>query len=433
MSADYEDVARWFEQRVIEALEDEFESDGTDEISNATTQFSKEWVKDPSPNAQNTRWRNTETGEYRYQEGKPGSGHSGGGGGGGSVDVSEVDTDYDIDSNFGAEVAQAMEENDGDPVGTIRANEWMSNAGKIDDPDLLLDALEPIQDHGTKTARDRVRRRLRGMGWEPDEIDDALSEGEEQDEEPEGQSPHEEWQEQYESATVEKTMSLGEAGADSGVNAKYMEVEQLEDGTEVYRMSTTPHSSPAGDVRNQQVAYAALRVMDAGVPPQVAGEDGEEVWYAMKETEGETVWAAPNSWRNKVERDDYVEEMAKQLIVGNSDCHGENIAITEEGDIEVFDLDHSTGKLDTDPAHWGQSVGSKALQQFYASAAPAGVDDDGIEDDILDRARELAKEMKESGQVEEIKDAITEVESKGREDKIEYNINLLAEGGDINL
>lgn len=33
----------------------------------------KEWVSDPTPEAPN-RWTNTETGEYRYQEGKPGSG-----------------------------------------------------------------------------------------------------------------------------------------------------------------------------------------------------------------------------------------------------------------------------------------------------------------------------------------------------------------------
>lgn len=34
----------------------------------------KEWVKDPSENANTMRWRNTETGEYRYQENKPGEG-----------------------------------------------------------------------------------------------------------------------------------------------------------------------------------------------------------------------------------------------------------------------------------------------------------------------------------------------------------------------
>lgn len=45
----------------------------------------KEWVEDPSPNAQVMRWRNTDTGEYRYQENKPGEGSGGDGaeGGGG--------------------------------------------------------------------------------------------------------------------------------------------------------------------------------------------------------------------------------------------------------------------------------------------------------------------------------------------------------------
>ncbi|UBF23096.1 zeta toxin [Haloarcula virus HCTV-16] len=41
-----------------------------------TEDFLKDWVSDPSDDAPN-RWRNTETGEYRYQENKPGSDEGG--------------------------------------------------------------------------------------------------------------------------------------------------------------------------------------------------------------------------------------------------------------------------------------------------------------------------------------------------------------------
>lgn len=48
-------------------------ADETTEIaSELAFRVSKEWVQDPSPDAEQTRWRNTRTGEYRYQPSQPG-------------------------------------------------------------------------------------------------------------------------------------------------------------------------------------------------------------------------------------------------------------------------------------------------------------------------------------------------------------------------
>jgi hypothetical protein len=387
---------------------------------------SKEWVKDPSPNAQQTRWRNTETNEYRYQESEPGSGHSGGGGGGGGdVDVSEVDTEYDIDSNFGADVAQAMEENDGDPVGTIRANEWMSNAGKIDDPDLLLDALDPIQDHGTKTARDRVRRRLRGMGWEPDEIDDAV---ETDDPDP---VDHDEFREQYSPFEVADQTSLADAGESMGVNAGMMEVHQLEDGTEVYFMEG--HPGKHDPIERQMSTYEATRLMGGDVPPHDFGKfSNGNPWYAAREADGEELWSAPDSWKEHVDDDYALDQFAIQLIAGNSDTHGQNVFVDEDGELSFIDLDHSAGRLDEDPSNWGETVWQRGRGEARSSVMKLIDEDDPdtVKQELEDRAREKATEVIEDGRLDDIVESVSQHNEEMAEN-IRYNIELLASGDDI--
>lgn len=59
--------------------EDDDDSDPADKMAEKAAErvLSKEWVKDPSPTADTMRWRNTDTGEYRYQPNKPGSGEGG--------------------------------------------------------------------------------------------------------------------------------------------------------------------------------------------------------------------------------------------------------------------------------------------------------------------------------------------------------------------
>jgi len=149
------------EPSVVELGEDEEEKQNT---------INRDWVHDPTEEAPN-RWTNTETGEYRYQETKPEpiDGDDEDDGEGGNVEI----TDYEVESEFGYKVASIMQTG-GDPVGEIYAKAWQSFAGRIDDEDLLIDALREIADHGTQTAEDRIRQRLRGMEWESEEIDRAI-------------------------------------------------------------------------------------------------------------------------------------------------------------------------------------------------------------------------------------------------------------------
>lgn len=61
---------------------------------------------------------------------------------------------------------------DGDAT-SIPAYKFMSYAGSIEDPDLAVDAYQSIlQNDGNKTQRERMERRLRGMGVDPGEHQD---------------------------------------------------------------------------------------------------------------------------------------------------------------------------------------------------------------------------------------------------------------------
>lgn len=89
--------------------------DTTDTIAEAAAKaVTKEWVQDPSPDAEQTRWRNTRTGEYRYQPNQPGT-RSGG----------ESDSD-------GAEDAADPPVNS--PVDPIGPSELMRDIGSLAEP-----------------------------------------------------------------------------------------------------------------------------------------------------------------------------------------------------------------------------------------------------------------------------------------------------------
>ena len=408
--------------RLPDHIRDEVVS--TAKRSEGDDKMGKEWVHDPSPQAENTRWRNTETGEYRYQESKPG------GGGGSSGESSDSTPEVD----FSTRVSDALSDDDRDIVDEIAANEWMSLAGQIDDPDLLIDALKPIQDHGTKTARDRIRRRLRGLGWDPEEIDEALSSTEPEEPEPETTS-HDEWQEQYEFDKVEDKMSLSDVGASTGVSAEAMRVHKLSDGTVAYFTDYT-HPSIKEELRdNTMVTYEASRVLDSNVPPHKMADDGS--WVASREFDGESVWSAPDSWKEKIDEEELLDEFAKQLIMGNSDLHGENVLINEEGEFSFIDLDHSTGRLDHDPRtgeHKGFSEdlimsGSTLSLAFEnnGSTLRALVGEKDVKDLMVERAEELAEQYLEDGTIDDAVEAASEYNEE-KADHIKHNAELLANG-----
>jgi hypothetical protein len=289
---------------------------------------------------------------------------------------------------------KALEE--GDVVEDIPVQAWRDLTGEIDDQDLLAKCLDPIQDHGTKTARDRIRQRLRGMGLEGGEIDDLLADSDA----PYSAEEHEDWQESYSDMEIVERQSLWGSDAKTGASAEHMSIEELGDGTTAF---STRYGEGGNDpeYRSRQMAtYKASRALTAegNVPPHVHASveetEGDFDKVAVKEFDGQEAWEAPESYFEEIDRDDYVEQVAKQLLCGNNDLHGDNIMVNEDGDLGFHDLDHSAGRLDqNDPINNGDII-EGALMHMVKTGGYMDVYDDREQfvQDILDEAQEIAEE-----------------------------------------
>lgn len=350
-------------------------------------------------------------------------------------DGEEIDDGDEVES-FRNDLQNAVEDPDLDPVDEIPSSLWRDYSGQIEDDDLLFDALEPIQDHGAKFSKDKVRQRLRGMGYSDEEIDDRVADTQE----PFTSEQHEEFDASYTEDVVDRTSLYTHDDANTGASADAMEVEELEDGSEVF---VTNYGTGAGqqdpEYRSRQMAtYQALRALTAedNVPPHTpvpiderpegAPQDADAV--AVMEFDGEEAWEAPDSWKENVDRDDYVEQTAKNFICGNNDLHGDNVMLNEDGDIAFHDLDHSAGRLDqNDPINNG-NVAFGAMNHIHSTAAVLNLDTDELIDDVLAEAKELAEER--GDEVRELADEADDPQLGEMLDNISHNLEVLAEAGD---
>ena len=328
---------------------------------------------------------------------------------------------------------EALEE--GDLVDKIPVQAWRDYTGQIDDQEFLVKSLSPIQDHGTKTAKDRIRQRLRGMGLSDEDIDDLLNE------DPEGPysgADHEDWQENYTDMEIVKRETLWNTDAKTGASAEYMAVETLEDDTVAFSTRYGGDEGNDPEARERQMAtYKASRVLTAegNVPPHVEiGVDDTEGDYdkvAVKEFDGQEAWEAPPSYYNKIDRDDYVDNTAKQLLCGNNDLHGDNIMISSEGDLGFHDLDHSAGRLDqNDPLNSGTVI-EGALRHITKTGQYIEVEGgkQAVAEDVVERATEIAEERGDA-----LRELVEENDNPFLGEMLEniaHNLEVIEEVGEI--
>ena len=250
--------------------------------------------------------------------------------------------DYDVDTEFGERVGIAVEFDDTDII-DIPAQDWMRFAGEIEDDDLLTEALVDIEADGSVTARDRIRRRLRGLGWTDEEIDDTISEMRDEMRFWYTEEDHETWQDTYTAENVVEEKSLREEGIVGGVNAADMEIHTLEDGTRAFVQE--PTGKNLDDIFSFY-EFTRKTGFEKYVPPTKMLDDGQK--FAIQEyNDGGTdaIADAPNSWKRKVDIDELVEMYSYGLVAGHTDLHHRNVFVSEGGDLAIIDLDHSTNQI----------------------------------------------------------------------------------------
>lgn len=325
---------------------------------------------------------------------------------------------------------------EGDVVDRVPSSMWRDYAGQIQDEDLLFGALEQIQDHGAKFSKDRVRQRLRGMGYSPEEIDDRVADTQE----PFSSQDHEEWDGDYVDRVEEVESLFAHEDASTGASAEAMQVEQLEDGTEMF---VTNYGMDAmeqdPEYRSRQMAtYEALRALtaDENVPPHImlsgderADVSGDSDAVAVVEFDGEEAWEAPNTWANNVDREDYVEQTAKNFICGNNDLHGQNVMLNEDGDLAFHDLDHSAGRLDQDdPINVG-NVANGSITNIGSTAKALNLDTEGMFEEIFEKAEELVEERRNN--VEQLLEDTEDPHIGEMLENIIHNLELIEEAGSM--
>lgn len=364
--------------------------------------------------------------------------------------VPDGDDDDSIDGGEDLEdkTRDILEDDDRDIVDEVPVQAWRDYTGQIEDQDLLVKALDPIQDHGTKTARDRIRQRLRGMGLEGGEIDDLLADSDA----PYSGEEHEEWQDDYEDMDVVESEALWNTDAKAGASAEHMYVEELGDGTTAFVTRYGANEGNDPEARSRQMAtYKASRALTAegNVPPHVStdtiqpDEDYVDEYnkVAVKEFDGQEAWEAPDSYFEEVDRDDYVEQTAKQLLCGNNDLHGDNVMVNEDGDLGFHDLDHSAGRLDqNDPFNAGDVV-EGALSHMMGTANYMNLVEGDDLDEVNQAKAELAQEIIDTAQDiaeergDEVRQLLEETEDPHIREMLEnivYNLEAI-EGAEAGL
>lgn len=221
---------------------------------------------------------------------------------------------------------------------------------------------------------------------------------------------------EYDPSDVEEWGNLGDFGFPSGVTAHNMEVGALPEWEEgdnrglVFKTQYGPDGEKTDLGHRQMVTYTVGDAL-GGQMPQHVGHPEEDGYVAAEGVEGEDIGAAPNEYLEKVEEDDWYDQAATQIILGNNDAHSQNVKVTPDGDLVFHDIDHSAGDITSD------FVGNKphyddAIDRVLGELARSGehvVDDtkEEMKQKMLERAQEKAQELTEDGAVVgEAKEAI---------------------------
>ena len=196
--------------------------------------------------------------------------------------------------------------------------------------------------------------------------------------------------------------------------ASSMDVLEMEDGSEVFRVTVDDEQSEEARDRTM-TAYNFLEEIGGHVTEYDVGEDGS--WFASREVDGEILRSAPDEFRDNIDEDHLTEVMAEQLIVGNWDAHPENMAVDENGELQVFDFDGASSDM-------SEYENISAFRQTL-SYVDGMVDDDIDIDDVIEQAQEMVTQI-----------SLNMVDSVGEEagtnpeflEQINQNLRLIIEG-----
>ena len=224
--------------------------------------------------------------------------------------------------------------------------------------------------------------------------------------------------------------ALDEANEDTGVSSHAMFVVDMK-GTETdsYRAFITDYAEVDSrrsisykQAHSQMATFAFTDAMGIRTPAHTWNDSEEWVAVASVEkygrSETRSVMDVKNDddaaeFANNVDREAYVDQMAVQMLAGNTDLHSKNIKLGRDGSVHCFDFDRAgrrfpdMASMEADARKASQSAGRIEFRRD----GTFNVD----RTDITDRAAEVAYELEESGRKEAV------IERVKQYDRLFYN------------
>lgn len=232
---------------------------------------------------------------------------------------------------------------------------------------------------------------------------------------------HDWWKENAENElrTAESRTGLFERGVSGGVNAMSMEVFELSDGSYSfvthYKDSDLREDSETSEAYKReatmityelyhQLGDIAMTDPSVTVPPHYEEESG--AWVASLEFDGMTARAAIDfpEIHEQIDRDEFLDAAALQLLLGNIDLHTGNVMVNLDGEFCFIDLDHSSEYL----GDYEGEVGELAIDSLGLTVEALGhMEDWGtFEDEMFERMSTIAKQVDESVDLEGVLDEL---------------------------
>lgn len=262
------------------------------------------------------------------------------------------------------------------------------------------------------------------------------------------------WSE-YDEGNAEEIESLADL-SESGRTMKYMDRVSLEDnadGTDTafvthYRDEARPDvdadSPRVTFARNQMATYAFCDAVGVDVPQHTYNSD--EQWVAAYGIKGNSVsdlrWESFDEGERQelaqsIDRDEFRDQMAVQLLAGNTDLHEHNIHIDDDGGVHCIDLDLGGRRHhDLNTATINAGKATETSQTIADERTPKGEepdDDFRVEPhEVASRAQEIAVSIHNSGDTERVMDSVAAYDEEfprqpDRAESIRENIELFVE------
>lgn len=235
-----------------------------------------------------------------------------------------------------------------------------------------------------------------------------------------------------------------------GYREDSMHVEELENGEKVFvtNYDELPEESDhateqkAEELKHQSlVGHEFTDAMGHETPEVAFNEEENEVIQQEAGGADTETWAvedAPDEVLEKVDRDEYEEKMATQLLGGNFDTDVDNVHVDEEGGLHVIDYDRTAGFIGDvggpDEMESNAGTGAKTGRAIGKANDDFHTDKGQYKEELTARAVEIANDLHENDEIDEVLEPVEQVDEEmtgPTEDKapvIRSNIEDVADG-----